>query len=245
MKNKEIDLINEDPTAYCDIYFSNKDKELYHISSLKEYVRNFTDDKIRNLNLDNINYKNIIKTYDNEYKEGDIVIYDNKIDVKIIENININMIPKCIWSIQVSSIKVDECPIFFKFSLHNNKYFESLFYNYIIPNIEYKNKDKLRILRNYINLNMAGLPGYWHTDGPGVGPTILIYLNNSWNTTWGGQTAFYTDEKKLEIKYIDVKPGRIVIFKPSLQHMACDLSFYALKKNILRYTLAYHTYYEF
>jgi len=137
MNNKEIDLINEDPIAYSNLYFSNKDKELNHISRLKEYdARNLTD-KIRNLNLDNINYKNIIKTYDNEYKEGDIIIYDNKIDVKIIENINVNMIPKCIWNIQVSNKKIDECPIFFKFSLQNNKYFESLFYNYIIPNIEF------------------------------------------------------------------------------------------------------------
>ena len=137
MNNKEIDLINEDPIAYSNLYISNKDKELNHISRLKEYdARNLTD-KIRNLNLDNINYKNIIKTYDNEYKEGDIIIYDNKIDVKIIENINVNMIPKCIWNIQVSNKKIDECPIFFKFSLQNNKYFESLFYNYIIPNIEF------------------------------------------------------------------------------------------------------------
>tara|TARA_Y100001980_G_C14554456_1_gene341178 strand:- start:1612 stop:2349 length:738 start_codon:yes stop_codon:yes gene_type:complete len=245
MENKEIDLLNENPISYSNIYFSNEDNVFWHITKIKEYLTKFQDEKSKKVDLQNINYKNIINEYIQPYKEGDILIYDNKIDQKIIQNINYNMLPKCTWTIQGPSKEVNDVPIFFKFNLENNKYFQSLFYNYIIPNIEYKNKDKLRIVRNYINLNMAGLPGYWHKDAPGLGPTILIYLNDTWNTTWAGQTAFYTDRNNLDIKYIDVKPGRIVIFKPSLEHMACDLSVYALTKNIFRYTLAYHTYYEF
>ena len=129
-------------------------------------------------------------------------------------------------------------------NLIDNKYFDNLFFNCIIPYINLENKNKLKIYRSYINLNLPGAPGYWHIDNPANGPTILVYLNDTWNTSWGGQTAFYTDRKNLIIKYVDVKPGRIVIFKPNIEHMACDLSVYALKENVNRYTLAYHTYFE-
>ena len=78
---------------------------------------------------------------------------------------------------------------------------------------------------------------FWHIDGPTYGPTILVYLNDIWNTSWGGKQHFILIEKNLIIKYIDVKPGRIVVFNPNIEHMACDLSVYAIRDNVNRYTL--------
>ena len=179
-----------------------------------------------------------IDTY--QSKEDDILIYDKKIHDNILFNIY-NFILKCKWEFHNST---PDTVTFFRCNLINNLYFNKLFYDYIIPKINLDNKNKLKISRSYINLNMPLSCGFWHTDGPGFGPTILIYLNLEWKTHWEGQTQFYTDYKNLITKYIDVIPGRIIIFKPYIKHRASDMSIYAIKENVFRYTLAYHTYYE-
>lgn len=238
MENKEIDLLNDNPLNYYNLYYKleNTSKDYYGINEFNEIIFS-----IRNkLDIDD-SYK--INECNGSYKEEDIQIYDNLINRDIIININRNFLGKCLWKRQLSGEDSNALK-FFMCNIFDNKYFNNLFYDCIIPFIDLKNKDKLKIYRTYINLNLPGTPGYWHIDNAGRGPTILIYLNDTWNTTWGGQTAFYTDRKNLIIKYIDVKPGRVVVFRPNIEHMACDLSIYALKDNVNRYTLAYHTYYE-
>lgn len=181
------------------------------------------------------------KNYYGDISKNDIIIYDNIIDIEIIMNINYYLY-HLNWRTQ-SSISINH-GFFFKSDLIDNLYFHKLFFNEIIPKINYINKEKLKIMRCYINFNLTLQPGYWHTDGPGYGPTFLVYLNKYWKTEWEGQTAFYKNTKTKEIQYVDVVPGRIVIFKPYIKHRACDMSIYSLKENNSRFTLAYHTYYE-
>lgn len=178
-----------------------------------------------------------------EYQEGDIQIYDDKINENIIYNIYKFCInPYISWNQYGST---SENPLsFFKCDVYDNPYFHTLFDNIVIPNIMYKNKDKLKICRAYINLHLPGSPGDWHIDCPALGPTIILYIHIKWDTRWGGQTAFYTNFKKKEIKYVDFVPGRIALFEPDIMHRACDLSNFATIECVRRYTLAFHTYYE-
>lgn len=238
MENKELDLLNENPLNYYNLYykFENTDKNYHDMSELDEIIFNIR----KNFNIDDFYIKNECRNY---FKEEDLQIYDNLIHEEIIININKNFLSKCLWRRQISGQDSNSIK-FFMCNIIDNKYFNNLFYECIVPYINLKNKDKLKIFRNYVNLNLPGTPGFWHVDGPANGPTILVYLNDNWNTSWGGQTAFYTDRKNLIIKYVDVKPGRVIVFKPNIEHMACDLSVYALKDNVNRYTLAYHTYFE-
>lgn len=178
-----------------------------------------------------------------EYKEGDIQVYDNKINASIIEDIYCFCLNRQIsWNLHSSTS--NNLISFFKCDVYDNQYFHTLFYNIIIPNINYKNKDKLKICRAYINLHLPGSPGDWHSDYPGLGPTIILYIHLKWDTRWEGQTAFYTNIEKKEIKYVDFFPGRIALFEPNIVHRSCDLSNFATIECVRRYTLAFHTYYE-
>ena len=191
------------------------------------------------------NFKELIeeKNQKYEYQEGDIQVYDGKINGNIMNNIyDFCINHNILWNQHSSNSENLIC--FFKCDVYDNSYFHTLFNNIIIPNINYKNKDKLKICRAYINLHLSGCPGDWHCDIPGLGPTIIVYIHIKWNTRWEGQTAFYTNVKKKEIKYIDFVPGRIILFKPDIIHRACDLSNFANIEGVRRYTLAFHTYYE-
>ncbi len=188
------------------------------------------------------NNVNNFKIYYGDISKNDIIIYDNIIDREIITNINYPLY-LLNWRTQSSSSDSD-MGFFFKCELMDNLYFHKLFFNEIIPKIDYVNKEKLKIVRCYINFHLTLTPGYWHVDGPGYGPTFLVYLNKYWKTEWEGQTAFYKNTKTKEIQYVDVVPGRVVIFKPYIKHRACDMSVFSLKENNGRFTLAYHTYYE-
>jgi hypothetical protein len=190
------------------------------------------------------NYKEKIKETNYEYKEGDIQVYDNKINGNIINNIYRLCINETIIWNRSGSIPSKNKLSFFTCDTYNNPYFHALFNDVIIPNIMYKDKDKLRICRSYINLHLPGFPGDWHIDGPGLGPTIIVYINIKWDTLWEGQTAFYTNFEKKEIKYVDFIPGRITLFEPNIMHRACDLSNFATIECVRRYTLAFHTYFE-
>lgn len=223
MKKYDIECIKKKKLKFCEL------ESKYDIKKCVYF--NFRDK--------NNNYE--FKKYYGDISKNDIIIYDNIIDREIITNINYDLY-NLNWKTQVSISK--EQGIFFLSDLIDNLYFHKLFFNEIIPKINYINKEKLKIFRCYINFNLTLQPGYWHTDGPGYGPTFLVYLNKCWKTEWEGQTAFYKNTKTKEIQYVDVVPGRLVIFKPYIKHRACDMSVYCLKENNARFTLAYHTYYE-
>ena len=177
-----------------------------------------------------------------ESEENDIIVYDNIINKNIIENIY-KYIFKFNWRLMHTNPQKNK-GIMFSSQLYDNIYFEKMFYDLIIPNIDYINKEKIKILHIHMNLNFSLHPGYWHLDSPGLGPTILVYTNPNWKKEWGGQTAFYTNTKTKEIKYIDAVPGRIVIFKPYITHRGCDESIFSVKEGNYRFSLAFKTYYE-
>jgi Rps23 Pro-64 3,4-dihydroxylase Tpa1-like proline 4-hydroxylase len=67
---------------------------------------------------------------------------------------------------------------------------------------------------------------YYHVDclSPNIkGKTLLYYVNNRWNTNWGGETIFSNDLGESEI-IIDYIPGRIVIFDSTILHKASPIS---------------------
>jgi hypothetical protein len=216
-----MDILNETPLKY---------QYMVKTKQTDEIIPNFK----KKLEEDNKKY---------EYQEDDIQVYDKKINETIIKNIyHFCMNKEISWNQHNSNSENSMC--FFKCDVYDNLYFHTLFHNVIIPNINYKNRDKLKICRAYINLHLPGCPGDWHYDNPGLGPTILLYIHVKWNTRWEGQTAFYINLKKKEIKYVDFVPGRIVLFEPNIMHRACDLSNYANMECVCRYTLAFHTYFE-
>ena len=184
--------------------------------------------------------KGAFKTF---YKpeENDIIIYDNIINRNILENIY-KYIFEFDWQVQHSGPEREG--FFFSTQVYDNIFFEKMFYDLIIPNIDYVNKEKIKIGRALINYHVPLYPGYWHVDGPGYGPTIVVYINPIWKKEWEGQTAFYTNTKTKEIKLVDIIPGRIVIFKPYIRHRACDISYHSAIEGANRLTLAYQTYYE-
>ena len=135
---------------------------------------------------------------------------------------------------------------FYNMHVSKNLYFYKLFYDVILPKIDITNKENLIIDRMYYNIHKFGSPGDWHCDDRSsinYGPSFLIYCNPRWDTRWEGATAFYTNRDNLEIKYIDIKPGRIGIFQPYIEHRATDLSGYAVFDDVKRVTLAIHTIY--
>ena len=176
-------------------------------------------------------------------KENDIVTYDNIINRNIIENIY-KHIYEYDWRIQTMVRYGKIQTRWFQTNVVNDIFFNKLFYDLIIPNINFGNKEKLKILRASINLHLPLHTGVWHIDGPGLGPTIVVYLNPYWKNDWDGQTAFYKNTKTKEIKYIDPVPGRIAMFHPYIRHTVCDISIHSIRNKTSRFTLAYHTYYQ-
>lgn len=91
--------------------------------------------------------------------------------------------------------------------------------------------------RSYINLGLHSDYHKIHVDEFLVesGITLLCYLNRNWDSDWGGETAFYDDER-INIKFISsFVPGRIVIFDSSIPHTAKPQHFNAPP---YRFTLA-------
>ncbi|MFJ2545629.1 2OG-Fe(II) oxygenase [Pseudomonas sp. NPDC087612] len=79
-----------------------------------------------------------------------------------------------------------------------------------------------------------------HRDNqPGEeGQTVLMFCNEFWPTSWGGELVFYDHPKNDIIKAVLPKPGRIVVFNGSVPHNARSP---ALSCDQLRMTLAFKT----
>lgn len=78
---------------------------------------------------------------------------------------------------------------------------------------------KLSLFRGYVNMCHYGDMEYPHRDCP-IGTdhvTVLYYVNNNWDYTWGGATLFYNDNQTT----FGVLPklGRFVIFPGSIEHV--------------------------
>jgi Rps23 Pro-64 3,4-dihydroxylase Tpa1-like proline 4-hydroxylase len=64
----------------------------------------------------------------------------------------------------------------------------------------------------------------FHSDGRTKGrKTLLYYVNNKWDSDWGGETLFKNSQDVLE-KAIEFKPNRAVVFDSFLPHKSAPLN---------------------
>ena len=79
-----------------------------------------------------------------------------------------------------------------------------------------ENLKNAKLYRIYLNYFAPRENPYFHIDGHGT-ITCLYYLNPELNCNEGGETQFLIND---EIKGVQSKPGRLVIFDGGLKHRA-------------------------
>jgi Rps23 Pro-64 3,4-dihydroxylase Tpa1-like proline 4-hydroxylase len=72
----------------------------------------------------------------------------------------------------------------------------------------------------FASASSFGDMSFVHHDSPDKDTvSVLYYANNEWESEWGGETLFYSDEEEPLIA-VGVKPGRLVVFGGQLKHRA-------------------------
>jgi len=95
-------------------------------------------------------------------------------------------------------------------------------WEYLIENVP-EIKDNL-LVRFYMNGHTYGVDGYYHVDTKRKDETtIIVYLNETWDKDWGGET-FFVDSNDDIIKGVLPKKNRVVIFDSNIQHCARGVS---------------------
>jgi hypothetical protein len=88
------------------------------------------------------------------------------------------------------------------------------------------------LLRSYINGYTYGTDAYYHIDdhwivkkyGPNVlTETVIVYLNNTWNKDWGGETSILSSDNEIEFSVLP-KSNRVLVFDSNKFHSARPLS---------------------
>lgn len=144
--------------------------------------------------------------------------------------------------------------IFFKSDAIDNYFFYNLFYEKILPQLDcIFDKKNIVISRLYFNTHTPGISGSWHKDGKNRlitpvennAPTVLLYFNKDWSLNYDGSTSFLLDDNDHDkVFHVNMKHGRIVVFPSYISHKMNDVSYYTLKRNCLRFVVAYHLQYE-
>ncbi len=100
-------------------------------------------------------------------------------------------------------------------------------------------KFNMTLLGVYANGQTFGQDTIIHRDNkthPGL--TVIVFCNEHWPTSWGGELVFYDDTKENIIKAVLPKSRRIVIFDGRIPHAARSPS---VKCDQVRMTLAFKT----
>jgi len=101
---------------------------------------------------------------------------------------------------------------FWKLPLDDNPFFTQHMFNVI----EQRTEMKFELLEVYCNDQTYAQDGHPHIDNVhGETHTFLYYANKDWNLTWGGQTVFLVDGKRIGI---DPYPNRAILFSTDLLH---------------------------
>ena len=101
---------------------------------------------------------------------------------------------------------------FWKLPLDHEPFFTQHMFNMI----EQRTEMKFELLEVYCNGQCYGQDGHPHIDNVhGETHTFLYYANKDWNLTWGGQTVFLVDKKRIGI---DPYPNRAILFSTDLLH---------------------------
>lgn len=80
---------------------------------------------------------------------------------------------------------------------------------------------KIAVLGACAGGQMFGQDTIIHRDNkvhPGL--TIVVFCNEHWPTSWGGELVFYNDTKEHIIKAVLPKPRRMVVFDGRIPHAA-------------------------
>lgn len=98
------------------------------------------------------------------------------------------------------------------------------------------------------NITLLGVYGNGQTFGQDTiihrdnkkhpGLTVIVFCNEHWPTSWGGELVFYDDKKENIIKAVLPKSRRVVIFDGRIPHAARSPS---VKCDQVRMTLAFKT----
>jgi hypothetical protein len=125
-----------------------------------------------------------------------------------------------------------------EFWQRNKTFFKSNFSEDEMNEIAFLNSPSFSSIKHYVSneefrirscWSIASSPfstQYYHVDclTPNIkSKTLLYYVNNRWNTNWGGETVFSNNSGESEI-IIDYVPGRTVIFDSSILHKATPIS---------------------
>ena len=77
------------------------------------------------------------------------------------------------------------------------------------------------LTRCYANRHTFGTEGYIHTDTERKEDvTVVVYLNPEWEADWGGETTFYSFDKKSILNAVLPAYGRVVAFSGNIPHCA-------------------------
>ena len=86
-------------------------------------------------------------------------------------------------------------------------------------------KDQALLTRCYSNRHTYGTEGYVHTDTERKEDhTVIVYLDEIWDTNWGGETIFYNNERTHILQAIVPYLGRVVVFPGNIPHRASGVT---------------------
>tara|TARA_B100001996_G_scaffold293182_1_gene233347 strand:+ start:4719 stop:5285 length:567 start_codon:yes stop_codon:yes gene_type:complete len=95
------------------------------------------------------------------------------------------------------------------------------------------------LVRCYANAQTCGQDQRLHTDDPLDGSkTIIVYVNDTWNADWGGETIIWDSEKRLITNSVLPKFRSILGFPGNAWHGVRPVSQYC---DSLRITLMFKT----
>lgn len=248
--------------SYFDIKAEYNEFQLSAYEIQDPYILD-PDIRLHNRNLFNIK---------NKSKKEDLKIYDNILNDDILKKI-LHFCKNTPMLMNHSSIDTDKINImkqrspyknthlmwpsssmhFNRINVIHNIFFNKLFFEYILPNIEIKNKENISINRAYVNTHILGISGLFHKDGKTIyeknkydtAPTVLLYINDDWNKNYDGTTGFMLDDDDItNIHHVEFKKGRILLMPSYISHKMCSTSTHSYRKNCLRYVIAYHLIYN-
>jgi len=143
-------------------------------------------------------------------------------------------------------LKNNELKCFYGNVLKNN-FFEALFYEIILPNIDIENKENIKIDRAHIIGRLHNLSEFFHKDERSsvkYGPSVYVYLNKDWKIYNDGSLSFILDVNNVNIHHIQNKFFRTIVFPPNMYHKTSELSSYSLFENEMSQILEYHLIYN-
>jgi len=240
-KRKENNLVKENSELFWNNYYST-DNYMFGKEDIKVYDNKLPDSIISKLSgfVHNFQwlygYKNNEKTTLLDCKHNNNAEVYNETDDAEDDTFKINE----------TILKTNEIQCFYG-NVIKNIFFESLFFESILPNIDIENKENIKIDRAHIVGRLHNFSEFFHKDERSTikyGPSVYVYLNDDWKTYHDGTLSFILDINNVDIHHIQSKIGRIVVFPPNMYHKTSEISGYALFENKMSKILEYHLIYE-